>query len=395
MNVHRQAETSPSPPGAIARGALPLLLAAVLTVLACAAPVERGPALRTVRIDSLPLALSALDSATWTVPGRTATGELRLALDAGDYRLPALGPAGRRVAAAEVDRGDDVVRSRVLVASLDADSVRVLLGYDRVAGCGAAHYSPWIHGLSWRGADTLVARIADGDVGSTAVTLDAATGEVLSERYEQGDPPEPLPAEEAALRDRIVSTFPGWRPEVVTSTLRMGQYLATGEGVLLQKRYAEEDAHLRWLDWASGDTTLLLTMPRDLRRRGDLRPGVAVGGRALFPLVADQRVHLFGFRPGESLVHWGSVPAGPSHYTQVREVARRGDTAVVQTDVASGSGCCAHEPVLRVTPDALVEWDLGGAVSDVDVSFEHGLVAWTEWATPDSTRTLRVRRLAR
>ena len=375
-------------------GALPVALAVALALTACAGTGSEDPALRTVPIDSLPMRFDAvIDTTAWTVPPAEAPGDTLLTLEGGDHRLPALGPAGDRVAFADVLRSDTFVRSRVLVAGLEDDTARVLLDREAVAGYGAGPYDAWVIGLSWRGLDTLEARIADGDVGTTTVRLDPATGTVLSERYEQGDPTRDLPAEEAALRGRILEAFSSWRREVVTSSFRMGQVVEAPDGVVIQKRYAGEDAHVRWLGWAERDTTRLLEVPRAMDRRADLRPGAAIGNRVLFPVVMDERVHLFDFRPDEALRYWGSVAAGPSHFTRLRQVAAAGDTALLQLDAASGDRCCVHEPVLRVTPEGPVEWTLEGPVSGVDASLERGLVAWTRWTTPDSARALTVVRL--
>lgn len=374
--------------------ALALVLAGTLS--ACAGGGgARGPAGLTVTADSLPLALDAVaDSTLWSVPGEEIAGTSLLSLVDGDFRLPALSPDGERVAFVEVVRSDTAVRSRVRLRRLDADSGRILLGWDEVDAYGVAVYSPWVHSLRWRGADTLVAGISDGDVGTTTVALALPSGKVLSESYEQGDPSGDLGPAEAALRNRIVDAFPGWRPEVVASALRMGQVLETDDGVLLQKRYAGEDAHVRWLEWATGDTTRVLSMPRALERRGELRPGVAVGERLLFPLVEDERVHLFEFRADRRLAWWGSVPTATSHYHRLRPVDRSDDGTLVQLDVGSDE-CCVHEPVLWVTGDRLVEWTDDRPVADVDARLDHGLVAWTRWTKPDSTRALRVHRLER
>lgn len=373
-----------------------VLLALALALLACAGggPGPR-PAVLIVPSDSLPLPfLDVADSSAWSVPGDSVAGEALISVTDGDYRLPALAPDGRSVAYVEVARSDTAVRSRLWLRGLDADTGRVLRGYDEIDEYGVASYSPWVRKLAWRGADTLVAKISDGDVGTATVALAVPSGEVLSEGYEQGEPG-PLPPAEAALRDSLVAAFPGWREEVVASALRMGQYLETGGGVLLQKRYAGEDAQVRWLEWSTGDTTLVLTMPGALERRGELRPGLAVGGRALFPLLKDDRAHLFEFRPGERLAWWGSVPTGPSHFVRLRTVARSADGTLAQLDLASGGGCCVHEPVLWITPEAVTEWTGIGTVADVDALLEHGLSAWTHWTIPDSVRALRVRRLER
>lgn len=370
-----------------------LVLVVALVVSACAGG-GGSPALVTVPSDSLPLAFPVeADSVAWAVPGEEVAGERLVWLTDGDLRLPSLAPDGRSVAFVEVARSDTAVRSRVRLRPLDADGGRVLLDREEVDEYGVADYSPWVRSLSWRSGDSLVAEIADGDVGTTTVTLAVPSGEVLSERYEQGDPG-PLPPAEAALRDSLVAAFPGWRGEVVASALRMGQYLETADGILLQKRYAGEDAHVRWLEWSTGDSTLVLTMPRALERRGELRPGLALEGGAYFPLLKDDRAHLLAFRPGERLSWWGSVPTGESHFARMRAVARTSDGVLAQLDVASGAGCCWHNPVLWVTGDGITEWTDYGSVDDIDVRFDHGLAAWTHW-TRDSLRALAVHRLER
>ncbi len=369
-------------------------LALALVVSACAGGGTGSPALLTVPSDSLPLAFPvAADTDGWAVPGEAVAGERLVSATGGDFRLPTLAPDGRGVAYVEVARTDTAVRSRVRLRPLDADGGRVLLDREEVAEYGVGDYSPWIRTLTWRAGDTLVAEISDGDVGTTTVTLAVPSGEVLSERYEQGAPG-PLPPGEAALRDSLVAAFPGWRAEVVASALRMGQYLQTADGVLLQKRYAGEDAHVRWLEWSTGDTTLVLTMPRALKRRGELRPGLAVEGGVYFPLLKDDRAHLFAFEPGDRLSWWGSVPTGESHFARLRTVARTPEGVLAQLDVASGAGCCWHNPVLWVTADGITGWTDYGSVDEVDVRFEHGLAAWTHW-TRDSVRALEVHRLER
>lgn len=140
-----------------------------------------------------------------------------------------------------------------------------------------AVYGAYPAKIEWSAPMTLKAELFNGDDGYNRYTLNAERGGVVStEMYGIGDEA-PMPKPDPALRALV----PEW-PEPVFENAMEYKVRIRAHGALVQKRYANEDDHLWWLDL--GDRAARIALAEPEGEKLELMDGFAFGDYAVFAL---------------------------------------------------------------------------------------------------------------
>jgi len=262
------------------------------------------------------------------IPSREIGGRVVLRMD-GDFVHPAFSPDGGLLAWSEVVVDSVTESTRLGVTELDSGRRRELVTPERALEWGV--YASFALGLEWRGTDTLVAELADGDIGYTTVRLDVPGGRVIDEVYDPGDFDPDIPPRYLSAGERLVAAFPDLVKDRIGSAAYNGGVLDGGDRILLQHAHAHERADIVLFDLARRERTVLIPRETALPGRWRLRGGARVGDALVFMVEGDSAAYFFEHSEGRGLRRLGRIPREASAWLDLLRVA--GDTALLHLGV--------------------------------------------------------------
>lgn len=177
----------------------------------------------------------------------------------GDYVFPRFSLDGDQLAYAEVTMVGDRESTQVWLLDLESNDARLLLRSDSALARYAA-YAASIIRLDWRGDDTVVAAISDGDVGQTEVVLSARTGSVLREEWIEPDLLDELTGLEGQAYQRLRALRPDW-PDLLADHIARGAIYLDSDRLIFQKQYSGEDNNVWLADLAENSFAVLRSLP--------------------------------------------------------------------------------------------------------------------------------------
>jgi hypothetical protein len=296
--------------------------------------------IRRVALPALALALAACaDSARVSagedpfagardVPAREIGGRVVAEMD-GDFVHPAFSPDGRRLAWSEVVAGGGTESTRLGVLELDSRRRRVLVTPEEALGWGV--YASFATALEWRGADTLYARLSDGDVGGSTVRMDVPAGRVIDESYDPGGEEDDIPPRFVATRARIRAAFPGMAADRVGAAGNSGSLVDGGDRVLLQHAHADENRDILLLDLAGRRQTTLIRLEDASPGTWRLSGGARVGDALVFLVTDDTAAFFFEHTERGGLRRLGRIRTPVRAWLDPLRIA--GDTAFLHLRV--------------------------------------------------------------
>lgn len=223
------------------------------------------------------------------IPAREVGGRVVARMD-GDFVHPAFSPDGRLLAWSEVVVDSVTESTRLGVLDLASRRQRVLVTPRQALDWGV--YASYALGLQWHGADTLVAELGDGDVGSSTVRLDVPRGRLIDETYDPGGDDQEIPQRFVPTRQRILAAFPRIRAGQVGAAGNALAIVDGGDRVLLKHAHAGENHDLLLLDLPRRTQTTLIRLEDVSPGSWSLSGGTRVGDALVF-LVTDDTVAFF------------------------------------------------------------------------------------------------------
>ncbi len=192
-----------------------------------------------------------------------------------DVHLPRFSPDSRMLAYAVSMPAGEIAFAEIRRYSLSDRKTKVLLPLAETRKM--ADWGAYPMRIQWTGPNTLTADISNGDDGYNVYALKAdRTGSLSYESFGAGHDYTP-PRIDPALRALV----PEWPAPVFENAM---QYMVRirSQGALMQKRYAEQDDHLWWLDLNDKKARIALPEPSDAKL--ELMEGFAFGSYAVFAL---------------------------------------------------------------------------------------------------------------
>ena len=232
------------------------------------------------------------------------SGNTLLMLRDGDFVHPAFSPDGRKLAYSRVVVEGGTELTEVLVRDLSSGEVRVLL--DPGSSKDYATYKAYVSDLEWIDEKRIEARISDGDVGSSIVSFDAYTGEVvqgkgriLAQKDLVWDPLEmERSAEEEEFLKKAASSFPSLRREVLLSAFNIqSTFPVPDTGYVIQKHYHGEDSHIWYLELEQKEMVRLLALRDETEYQ--LVGGFVLGDSFVLVLCGPKKGHVLEYREGD------------------------------------------------------------------------------------------------
>ena len=219
-------------------------------------------------------------------PARWRATEIEVRDKKHDVFLPRFSPDSRALAYAVMVPEGDVAVAEIRRYGLADKKTKTLLPLS--VARDMAVYGAYPMTIEWATPGSLRTEISNGDDGYNRYTLNAERGGVVStEIFGIGDDA-PSAKPDPALRALV----PEWREPVFENAWQY-KVRIRAHGALIQKRYANEDDHLWWLDL--GDRVARIALPESALGTPELMDGFAFGDYAVFALrqgatVAVQRL---------------------------------------------------------------------------------------------------------
>jgi hypothetical protein len=192
-----------------------------------------------------------------------------------DVYLPRFSPDSRMLAYAVSMPSGEIAFAEIRRYSLSDRKTKVL--FPMAEARKMADWGAYPMRIQWSGPNTLTADISNGDDGYNVYALKAdRTGSLSYESFGAEDDDTP-PKIDPALRVLV----PEWPAPVFENAM---QYMVRirSQGALMQKRYAEQDDNLWWLDLNDKQARIALPEPSDAKL--ELMQGFAFGSYAVFAL---------------------------------------------------------------------------------------------------------------
>jgi hypothetical protein len=210
-----------------------------------------------------------------TEPSRWKATKLEIRDKKNDVYLPRFSPDSRMLAYAVTMPAGKIAFAEIRRYSLGDRKTMVLFPIAEARKMAA--WGAYPMRIQWTGLNTLTADISNGDDGYNVYALKAdRTGSLSYESFGAGDD-YTAPKIDPALRALV----PQWPAPVFENAM---QYMVRirSQGALMQKRYAEQDDNLWWLDL--NDKQARIALPEPSNAKLELMQGFAFGSYAVFAL---------------------------------------------------------------------------------------------------------------
>jgi hypothetical protein len=234
-------------------------------------------ALKRVVAALIPVAAFAISAALAQAaePTRWQATKLEIRDKKNDVYLPRFSPDSRMLAYAVTLPADKIAFAEIRRYSLSDRKTKVLLPLTETREMAA--WGAYPMRIQWTGPDALTADVSNGDDGYNVFVLNAhRSGSLSYKSFGAGDD-YTAPKIDPALRALV----PEWPAPVFENAM---QYMVRirAQGALMQKRYANQDDHLWWLDL--NDRAARIALPEPDNTKVELMEGFAFGSYAVFAL---------------------------------------------------------------------------------------------------------------